>query len=577
MTAEQKYKLWLEQVPEETDIARELSAIAGDTTEIESRFSGDLTFGTAGLRGIMGAGTDRMNVYTVRRAARAYGQYIKNAPLPATCVIAYDTRNNSKLFAEVCATALAEEGIHVYLYPEAAPTPMLSFAVRYLKTGGGVVMTASHNPAAYNGMKCYGSDGCQQTDTPAAEVYERMLALPMLMEPETSYTEQVAAGNIELLNQGIYAHYYAAVQQESLCASLIPGSGLKVLYTPLHGTGLVPVTALLDRLRVDYDLVTTQKTPDGNFPTCPYPNPETEAAFDEAKQIVDAPNAPVYDLIIATDPDADRMAVAVPEKQGLRRLSGNELGCLLLDFILRRRQADGTLPNDAKCIKSIVTTPMVRAVAAQYGCEAIDVLTGFKYIGSTILELEQQGREQEVVFAFEESCGFLKGTYARDKDAQVACMLVCELAAESKLAGVNLSERLEQLYQSYGYYKTKVVSVALDGEAGKQQCADFIDALRQMPPEAFAAQPVVKIADYQLRVETDCCSGTTNVLHFPKSNVLSYQVGARNQLILRPSGTEPKLKIYYFAADQDEAAAEQMLESLATDMQERMRRFGISC
>ena len=282
MTAEQKFRIWLEQVPKDSDTGRELTEIMQNQAEIEARFSGDLTFGTAGLRGIMGAGTDRMNVYTVRRAARAYGQYIRETSLPNTCAIAYDTRNCSKLFAEVCATALAEEGIHVYLYAQPVPTPMLSFAVRHLKTGGGVVMTASHNPAAYNGMKCYGSDGCQQTDAPAETVYKRMLELPMLSEPATSYSTQLSTGNIELLDQKIYESYYAAVLRESLCHLLIPVSGLKVLYTPLHGTGLMPVTELFKRLGVHYDLVETQTTPDGNFPTCPYPNPETEGAFSEA-------------------------------------------------------------------------------------------------------------------------------------------------------------------------------------------------------------------------------------------------------------------------------------------------------
>lgn len=577
LTAEQKYNLWLEQVPAGTPVAEELAAIAGNEAEIQSRFGADLTFGTAGLRGVMGAGTDRMNIYTVRRAALAYGQYIKAAPLPDTCAIAYDTRNNSRLFSETCAAALAEVGIHVYLFPEPMPTPVLSYTVRKLGTGGGVVMTASHNPAAYNGMKCYGSDGCQQTDEPAAEVFRLMQEVPMISDPKSSYEDLVKAGQIELLQESFYENYYAAVLGESLCRDLIPVSGLKLLYTPLHGTGLKPVTTIYTRMGVDYDVVESQTSPNGDFPTCPYPNPETEPAFNEAQKVI-AANPGTYDLVVATDPDADRVAVAVPLADGsLRRLSGNELGCMLLEFILNNRLRQGTLPADSKCIKSIVTTPMVRAIAAQYGCQNIDVLTGFKYIGSTILGLEQQGRENEVVFAFEESCGFLKGTYARDKDAQVACMLVAELAAACKLDGMNLAEKLDLLYRKYGFYQTKVVSVELDGEAGKKLCADFIDTLRNMPPASIAALPVESVADYKLGREIDCVTGEKTVLDFPSSNVLSFLVGGCCRVILRPSGTEPKLKIYYFASKETEGAAQALLEELIQDVRQRMLDFGIVC
>ena len=580
MTAQEKFNLWRKEVPANTSVAEELAAIANDPAEIESRFANDLTFGTAGLRGIMGAGTDRMNIYTVRRAAIAYGQYIKDAPLPDSCAIAYDTRNNSRLFSEVCATALAEEGIHVYLYPAPAPTPMLSFAVRYLKTGGGVVMTASHNPAAYNGMKCYGNDGCQQTDEPAAEVFDRMQKVPMVSEPIAAFEDLVAAGKIELLGEDVYEAYYAAVLNESLSEKQIAGSGLKVLYTPLHGTGLTPVTALFDRLGVDYDLVTSQITPDGNFPTCPYPNPETEAAFNEALKAASAPDAPSYDLILATDPDADRMAVAVPVRGEdgtvtLRRFSGNEFGCLLLDYILDTRVADKTIPDNAKCIKSIVTTPMVRAVAGAYGCETVDVLTGFKYIGSSILGLEKEGREKEVVFAFEESCGFLKGSYVRDKDAQVACMLASELAAICKRENISLAEKMDRLYQKYGYYKNQVVSIDLDGEAGKKLCADFINELRVNPLNELAGLTVQVISDYLNGVETVCAMGETHNLDFPSSNVLSYQMGTAGQVILRPSGTEPKLKVYFFAADATEEGAAKVLTALVDDVQARMKKFGV--
>lgn len=576
MTAMEKYELWCREVPADSPVGQELAALKGDSTEIQARFGADLSFGTAGLRGVMGAGTDRMNVYTVRRAALAYGQYIKSAPLPDTCVIAYDTRNNGLLFSQTCAVALAEEGIQVYLFREPTPTPVLSFAVRHLGTGGGVVMTASHNPAPYNGMKCYGNDGCQQTDAPAAEVYARIQKLPMISHSEKSFDDYVAEGRIQLIWDEVYDAYYEAVLGEMLCKDLIPVSGLKILYTPLHGTGLVPVTTLFDRLGVDYDVVSAQATPDGDFPTCPYPNPETEPAFDEAKKVI--AEGGKYDLIVATDPDADRVAVAVPMADGsIQRLSGNELGCMLLEFILNNRTRQGTLPANSKCIKSIVTTPMVLNVAKKYGCENIDVLTGFKYIGSTILGLEQQGREDEVVFAFEESCGFLKGTYARDKDAQVACVLVCALAAACKLDGLTVADKLRLLYQNYGFYKTQVVSVELDGEQGKKLCADFIDALRANTPADIAGMVVGSVADYKLGVEKDLTTGEEKKLDFPSSNVLSFQVGASSRVILRPSGTEPKLKIYYFAAHEEEEKALEILSGLVSAMNRRMQDFGISC
>ncbi len=527
MTATEKYHLWVQQVPENTAVAEELKALASQPEEISARFGADLTFGTAGLRGIMGAGTDRMNIYTVRRAALAYGQYIKNAELPDTCAIAYDTRNNSRLFSEVCAVALAECGIQVYLYPQPAPTPMLSFAVRHLGTGGGVVMTASHNPAAYNGMKCYGSDGCQQTDEPAAEVYARMLEIPMISQPEREFTDLLAEGAITCLGEEIYEAYYEAVRAQSLCGDQISASGVRILYTPLHGTGLIPVTTLYDRLGVSYDVVAAQAEPNGDFPTCPYPNPETAAAFDEAKRVAFTEGVPQYDLIVATDPDADRVAVAVPYvdaegKPAIHRISGNELGCLFLEYILSNRRRRGDLPAQPRCIKSIVTTPMVYAIAGEYGCETIDVLTGFKYIGSTILELEQQGREDEVVFAYEESCGFLKGTYARDKDAQVAAMLAAELAAVCKLEGMNLSEKLEQCYGKYGYYRASVTSIELQGEAGKRQCADYLDGLRGATPTELAGLAVESVADYRESYTLDCQTGVKAQLDFARSNVLSF-------------------------------------------------------
>lgn len=577
MNAMEKFDLWLSQVPQGTEIYQELVSLQGNEEEISARFGADLTFGTAGLRGVMGAGTDRMNVYTVRRAALAYGSYIKDADLPDTCVIAYDTRNNGLLFSQTCAVALAEQGVEVYLFDRPVPTPVLSFAVRHLATGGGVVMTASHNPAPYNGMKCYNPDGCQQTDVPAADVFARMQKVPMISESQLKFDALVAEGKIKMIFDEVMEPYYEAVLAEAIGQEEIAPSGLKILYTPLHGTGLIPVTTLYKKLGVDFDLLEVQATPNGDFPTCPYPNPETEAAFNEAKKACFAEGAPKYDLIVATDPDADRVAVAVPKNGEIIRLSGNELGCMLLEFILSTRKADGTLPANSKCIKSIVTTPMVKNVAAAYGCENIDVLTGFKYIGSTILGLEEQGREKEVVFAFEESCGFLKGTYARDKDAQIACVLVAALAAACKKEGISLDEKLRKLYETYGFYKTQVVSVDLDGEKGKALCAEYIDSFRKEAPKAVAGIDVTVVSDYKLGIETDVATGEQKKLDYPSSNVISLLLGDHGQVILRPSGTEPKLKIYFFACDEKEETSMAILASLIEAMKQGMRDFGIGC
>lgn len=575
MTAFDKFNEWLAKVPVDSAMYQELKSIESNEEEIESRFLGDLEFGTAGLRGVMGAGSDRMNIYTVRRAALAYGTYIRNSDLPDTCAIAYDTRNNSLLFSQTCAVALAELGIKVYLFSEAVPTPVLSFAVRHLKTGGGVVMTASHNPSEYNGMKCYGDDGCQQTDDPAAAVYAIMQECPVISEPSVSIDQYIAEGKIVIIYDEVMVPYYEAVLAQAICVDEIKDSGLKILYTPLHGTGLRPVTTIYDRLGVDYDVITAQATPDGDFPTCPYPNPETPEAFNEALKAVTAAGAPKYDLIVATDPDADRMAVAVPVNGEIIRISGNELGSIMLDFILENSKSAGTLPADCVSIKSIVTTPMAAAVAEKYGCRNIDVLTGFKYIGSTILDYEKRGEENKVIFAFEESCGFLKGSYVRDKDAQIACTLVAALAAVCKKQGISILDRLEQLFRTYGYYRNKVLSISLNGEKGKQLCAQYIDSLRSAPLDEIAGIKASSLTDYKTGIRTDFATGAQVHLNFPSSNVLAFELGTSGTMILRPSGTEPKLKVYCFAVGETAEGAEATLAQIVADMEKKLHDFGV--
>ena len=389
------------------DVLQELDSIQNDEEELKGRFGSDLQFGTAGMRGIMGAGSNRLNRYTVRRAAQGMAAWLSGTDLPQKAAIGYDSRHNSRLFAEVCAVAFAEAGIHTYLYDRLAPTPMLSFAVRELGCGCGIVISASHNAGAYNGVKCYGPDGCQMTDEPAAIVTEKIAAIDFFIPEKKSFREFMDEGLISYIGQDIWEKYYTTVLAEAVEPEMIRSAGLDVVYTPLCGTGNEPVREILGRLGVNITVVSCQEKPDGDFKTCEYPNPETDAALNESCKV--AKNAPC-DVILGTDPDADRVAIAVPDGDGFRKLSGNELGCLLMDYVLKARTARNDLPVGAEVVRSIVSSPLADQVAAHYGVAIKTVLTGFKYIGGEILELEQKGEQNKFVFGFEESCGYLKGT-----------------------------------------------------------------------------------------------------------------------------------------------------------------------
>ena len=561
MTYLERYQIWKETAPMSDTEQTILQGMAGDDDELKGAFGAELQFGTAGIRGIMGLGTNRLNDYTVRRTAQGLAAWLSKTELPQKCAIGYDSRHNSRRYAEICAAALAEEGIHVYVYHELAPTPMLSYAVRQLNCGCGIVVSASHNAGAYNGIKCYGPDGCQMTDEPAAIVYREISATPYFVPPKKSFEAQLAEGSVEYIAPELWEDYYKTVLAERVTGD--KADNLNLLYTPLCGTGNKPVREVLGRIGVNVDVVKVQEQPDGDFKTCEYPNPETDAALNESYKIACQTHP---DLILGTDPDCDRVAVAVPEEDGFRKLSGNELGCLLLDYVLGELKAQGKLPEDPVAVRSIVSTPLADRIALQYGVNMKAVLTGFKYIGGEILSLEEKGEEHRFVFGFEESCGYLKGTYARDKDAVVASMLTCDLAAKLKKQGMNLAQKMDALYAKLGYHEAKVISIELKGPNAMELSAKFMADFRANVPAELAGIAVTGFTDYDSRIYRDLVTGEESAVTLPKSNVLVMALGDKGSVIVRPSGTEPKVKLYLTAVDQDPAAAKKLLSDLIEAM-----------
>lgn len=556
----QRYDIWCKE-PLLTE--EERASLLAMTAEYDRKgaFGAELQFGTAGIRGIMGLGTNRLNDYTVRRTAQGLAAWLVTTDLPKKCAIGYDSRHNSRRYAEICACALAEKGIHVYVYHELAPTPMLSYAVRQLNCGCGIVVSASHNAGAYNGIKCYGPDGCQMTDEPAAIVYNKISEIPYFVPAEADFASQLSAGAVEFIAPEMWTAYYDRVMEERI--ALEPSSNLNVLYTPLCGTGNKPVREIFRRIGANVDVVKVQENPDGDFKTCEYPNPETDAALNESYKIARETHP---DLILGTDPDCDRVAVAVPWEDGFRKLSGNELGCLLMDYILGELSAQGKLPQAPVAVRSIVSTPMADRIAERYGVKVKAVLTGFKYIGGEILELEGKGEEYRFVFGFEESCGYLKGTYARDKDAVVASMLTCDLAAKLKRQGMNLAQKMDSLYEELGWHEAKVVSCELTGPNALELSAKFMADFRANVPTALCGIPVTEFTDYQARITRNLVTGEETDVTLPKSNVITLVLGTKGTVIVRPSGTEPKVKLYLTAVDTDRAKAQELLKGLAEEM-----------
>lgn len=554
----ERFAFWCSaELPE--DVRTELMSVEKDAEELKSRFSSDLQFGTAGMRGIMGVGSNRLNRYTVRRAAQGMAAWLSSTDLPQKAAIGYDSRHNSQLFAEVCAVAFAEAGIHTYIYDRLAPTPMLSYAVRELGCGCGIVISASHNSGEYNGVKCYGPDGCQMTDEPAAIVTENISKIPYFTPESKSFMEFMREGVISYIGEDVWESYYKVVLAEAVEPEIIAKAGLQVVYTPLCGTGNEPVREIMGRLGVNVSVVSCQEKPDGDFKTCEYPNPETDAALKESYKVADAV---ACDVILGTDPDCDRVAIAVPDAGGYRKLSGNELGCLLMEYVLRARSSRKDIPTGAIVVRSIVSSPLADRIADKYGVKMKAVLTGFKYIGGEILALEQKGEEDKFVFGFEESCGYLKGTYARDKDAVVASMLVCEMAAALKLQGRTILDELNRIYSDYGYYLAHVQSVELTGADAMEKAANMMAELRQSVPESIGGAKVSAVRDYRESVEKNVVTGEKTAILLPKSNVLEFLLGNKGSVIVRPSGTEPKVKFYYTAVADSKEEAEKQLSAM---------------
>ena len=547
------YKRWNEFSLEDPDLTAELAQIEGNDAEIKDRFAVALKFGTAGLRGVLGAGSNRMNIYVVRQATQGLANWVKTQGGNQLVAISYDSRIKSDVFAREAACVLAANGIKVRIYDALMPVPALSFATRYYKANASIMVTASHNPAKYNGYKAYGPDGCQMTDDAAAVVYAEIQSTDILTGAKRiSFEEGIAQGLIEYVGDDCKEGLYDAIKACQVRPGLCKTAGLKLVYSPLNGSGLVPVTRILNDIGIDdITIVPEQKYPDGNFPTCPYPNPEIFEALRLGLELAKEQGA---DLMLATDPDADRVGIAMKCPDGSYELvSGNEVGVLLLDYICAGRIEKGTMPKNAVAVKSLVSTPLADAVAANYGVEMRNVLTGFKWIGDQIAGLEAKGEVERFILGFEESYGYLAGPYVRDKDAVVASMLICEMAAYYRSIGSSLKARMEEIYAQYGRYLNKVDSFEFPGLSGMDKMAGIMAFLRSNPPHAIGGYDVVKITDYQKTEETG----------LPSANVLVYGLAGGATVIVRPSGTEPKIKAYYTTLGKDIAEAEEQKNELS--------------
>lgn len=564
------YNEWLENATGDPDLTAELEAIKGNDDEILDRFYRSLEFGTAGLRGVIGAGTNRMNIYTVGRATQGLSDFLNKNYENPSIAIGYDSRIKSTYFSKEAASILAANGIKVYLYKELEPTPCLSFAIRYFHTSSGIILTASHNPAKYNGYKCYNPKGYQMTDEEAAETYDFIQKVDYFTGiKRVDFEEAVADGRIEYIGEEVINAFLDEVEKQCVNPELVKKADLKVIYTPLNGTGNKPVRAILDRIGVkQVFVVPEQEKPDGNFPTCPFPNPEIKQVFEIGLEMNKKIGA---DLLLATDPDCDRVGIAVPDKSGeLVLMSGNEVGAMLLNYLLSERKAKGTLPASAIAVKSFVSTDLAEVIAKKYNCTFKNLLTGFKYIGELITNLEAEGRADDFVMGFEESYGYLAGTHARDKDAVVASMLICEMAAYYKLKGMNLVDVMNSLYDEFGYYGNNVQSYTFEGAAGMEKMAGIMDSLRANPPKEIAGYAVTAVSDYKTS-KTVFTDGNEEAIDLPKSNVLAFALEGGNKVIVRPSGTEPKIKAYLTAIGESRADAEAIEKKLIAAADEFMK------
>ena len=552
----EEYNRWLKGTFEDADIMPELMKIEGNDDEIKDRFAVSLKFGTAGLRGVLGAGTNRMNVPVVKQATQGLANWVKTQGGNQTVAISYDSRLKSDVFAKTAAGVLAANGINVRIYDALMPVPALSFATRYYKCNAGIMVTASHNPAKYNGYKAYGPDGCQMTDDAAAIVYEEIQKTDVLNGAKyMSFAKGVEEGLIRFVGDDCKDAFYAAIEERQVRPGLCKTAGLKLVYSPLNGAGLVPVTRVLNDIGItDITIVPEQEYPNGYFTTCSYPNPEIFEALKLGLELAKEVDA---DLMLATDPDADRVGIAMKCPDGSFELvSGNEMGVLLLDYICAGRIEKGTMPKDPVAVKSIVSTPLADAVAKHYGVAMRSVLTGFKWIGDQIAGLEEKGEVDRFIFGFEESYGYLAGPYVRDKDAVIASMLICEMAAYYRSIGSSIKERLEEIYSQYGRYLNKVDSFEFPGLTGMDKMNSIMSSFRENPPKDFAGYKVEKVTDYL----------DSKATGLPSANVLIYALEGGASVVIRPSGTEPKIKTYFTTLGKDLEEAMKQKDALAKSL-----------
>ena len=569
MNEKELYALWCEKATDDPDLQTELKSIAGDDEAIKDRFYRDLEFGTGGLRGVIGAGAYRMNVYTVRRATQGLADYVNEAFKNPSVAISYDSRIKSDVFAKEAASVLAANGIKVHIYTELMPTPMLSYAVRAHKCSAGIMITASHNPAKYNGYKVYGADGCQLTLGAAEIVLKNINKVPMFGGAKlTDYEKAVSDGMINYISQTVIDNYLDEVSKQGIHTDLVKTSGLKVVYTPLNGTGNKPVRAILKKIGIeDVTVVPEQEYPNGNFTTCPFPNPEIKEALALGLKLCETVKP---DLLLATDPDADRVGIAVPSDNGYVLFTGNEVGAMLLEYICSERTKLGTMPEDPVAVKTIVTTDIAAKICKEYNVKLIEVLTGFKFIGEQIGFLEDKGQENRYIFGFEESYGYLAGTYVRDKDAVVASMLICEMAAFYRTKGISLLQARENMYKKYGNYVHTQSSFVCEGASGMERMKEIMAGLRSNTPTEIGGLKVTRFEDYAASTSIDTETGAKTMLTLPKSDVLTFKLTDGASVIIRPSGTEPKIKAYYTTIGKTREEAAALEKTIAADFAKKL-------
>ncbi len=563
------YELWLKNAVNDPDLTTELESIKGNDAEILDRFYKSLEFGTGGLRGVIGAGTNRMNVYTVAQATQGLADYLNAEFDEPSVAIGYDSRIKSQLFAETAAGVLAANGIKVYIYPELMPTPMISYAVIRLHCSSGIVITASHNPSKYNGYKCYDSKGYQMTDEGAKKTYDYISKVDVFGGVKyMSFDDALAEDMVDFIEDWLVEDFYDEVLSRQIEKGICKKADLKVIYSPLNGTGNKPVKYILKKIGVkNLKIVLSQEKPDGNFPTCPFPNPEIKQVFEEGMKLTDEFPA---DIMLATDPDCDRVGIAVRHNGEYKLMTGNEVGCMLTEYILSRKKAQGKLCANPVIVKTIVTTELIRAITKEYNAEVYDLLTGFKYIGELIEQLKDKGEEDRYELGLEESYGYLSGTHVRDKDAVNASMLIIEMAAYYKTQGKTLVDVMNGLYEKHGMYLNSLLNFGFEGADGMKKMAEMMDELRNNPPAEIGNIKVVKVSDYLTGKAKFTATGETETIELPSSNVISFSMDNDNNVVVRPSGTEPKIKIYITSHSDSRENAENQTQVIADSIKNIM-------